>query len=151
MMRLIQLACNAVRVYARIMNSDQCYCTAIRTAERRITRVYDDALAPSGITVAQFSLLRKIERNGPVSMTRLSVIMELDRSTVGRNVRVLKKLGLAEIEPGEDQREASAVLTDTGRETIALALPLWRAAQDHLEQVLGDKITQAIDAFSAPV
>lgn len=133
------------------MNSDQCYCTAIRTAERRITRVYDDAMAPSGITVAQFSLLRKIERNEPVSMTRLSVIMELDRSTVGRNVRVLKKLGLADIAPGEDQREASAVLTDAGREAIRVALPLWRGAQEHLEQVLGDKITVAIDAFRAPV
>lgn len=109
-----------------------------------MTRVYDEALVPSGINVAQFALLRKIQRNEPVSMTQLGEIMDLDRSTIGRNVRVLAKLGLADIEKGEDHRESSAKLTARGRQTIAIALPLWQAAQEKVEAALSGDIATTL-------
>lgn len=128
------------------MISDQCYCSSLRAAERRMTRAYDEALLPSGINVAQFALLRKIQRNEPVSMTQLGEIMDLDRSTIGRNVRVLAKLGLAEIEKGRDHRESSAKLTDRGRHTIAIALPLWQGAQEKVEAALSGEAASVLHA-----
>lgn len=81
-----------MRVYTRIM-SDPCYCIVLRRASRRLTAIYDAALAPLGVNLAQFSLLRTIRRTEPVSLTRLGHETELDRSTVGRNVRVLEGHG----------------------------------------------------------
>jgi DNA-binding MarR family transcriptional regulator len=70
-----------------------CYCSLLRTATRKVGAVYDNALAPLGINIAQYSLLRLVEHCQPVSFTELGRIAELDRSTVGRNVRVLERMG----------------------------------------------------------
>ena len=114
-----------------------CYCSAVRAAARKTTALYDAALAPAGINVAQFSLLRRIERLGPVSLTELGREAELDRSTVGRNVKVLERLRLVRLAPAEDQREAAVRLTLAGAEAIRRAAPLWEDAQRRIEAALG--------------
>ena len=114
-----------------------CYCAAVRAAARKATALYDAALAPVGINVAQFSLLRRIERMGPVSLTELGREAELDRSTVGRNVKVLARLRLVRLAPAEDQREAAVRLTRAGAEALRRAAPLWEEAQRRIEAALG--------------
>src|SRR5574337_549456 len=74
-----------------------CYCSTLRAAARKATALYDEALAPAGVNVAQYGLLRRVERRGTVSLTELGRLSELDRSTVGRNARVLERLGLARL------------------------------------------------------
>ncbi len=98
---------------------------------------YDAALDAAGINLAQFSLLRSIARLGPVSLTALSETTELDRSTLGRNVRVLERLGLVAIGGGKDQREAMLSLSPNGKTTLAVALPLWEGTQDAIRTKLG--------------
>ena len=114
-----------------------CVCVAVRKASRRLTSAYDDALELAGVNLAQFSLLRNIRRNQPVSLTRLGDIMELDRSTLGRNVRVLERLDLVKSSPGRDQREAGVELTGSGAATLDLATPLWRDVQTRIHGKLG--------------
>lgn len=110
----------------------------LRSATRRIGSVYDRALAPLGINIAQFSLLRTIERRQPVSLTELARIVELDRSTIGRNVRVLERLGLVAMKQGEDDhREAAVQLTARGVEILEEAGPLWEGCQRKIETQLG--------------
>lgn len=124
------------RVYTRFMTT-RCYCTLLRSAARKATAIYDDALAPAGITVAQFRLLRILERQGPVSLTELGRLAELDRSTIGRNARLLERLDLVRLCPGSDQRESMVVLDEGGRRTLATAVPLWDVAQERIEASLG--------------
>ncbi len=114
-----------------------CYCAAIRTAARKTTALYDSILEPAGVTLAQYSLLRKIERAGTVSLTKLGALAELDRSTVGRNVKALEALGLARLGQARDQREAAVRLTRAGKETLQRAAPLWEKAQRRFEAALG--------------
>ena len=97
------------------MKKDICHCVVLRKASRKVTSYYDDALAPLGINVAQFSLLRHIDRMAPVSLTDLGARVELDRSTVGRNAKVLERMGLAIIRPGKDQREATLTVSEAGQ------------------------------------
>ena len=66
-----------------------------------MTALYDSILEPAGVTLAQYSLLRRIERAGSVSLTRLGRITELDRSTVGRNVKALEKIRLVRLGQSE--------------------------------------------------
>jgi DNA-binding MarR family transcriptional regulator len=114
-----------------------CYCAAVRTAARKTTALYDSILEPAGVTLAQYSLLRKIERAGTVSLTKLGKLAELDRSTVGRNVKALEELRLVRTASARDQREAAVRLTRAGEETLKRAFPLWEEAQRRVEASLG--------------
>ena len=136
------MRCTNLRVYTRVMSDDLCFCTSLRKASRRLTAAYDDALKPHGINVAQFALLRNIDRHGPISLTALGQILELDRSTLGRNVRVLGRLDLVELAESDDKREASVTLSTAGRRTLAAALPVWRATQAKINSRLGGSAEQ---------
>ena len=109
----------------------------LRNAARKATAIYDDALAPAGITIAQFRLLRILERSEPLSLSDLGRHAELDRSTIGRNMRLLERMGLVRMASGADQREALVGLTEAGRSALATAGPLWDGAQERIEASLG--------------
>jgi DNA-binding MarR family transcriptional regulator len=119
------------------MKDELCFCTSLRKASRRLTAAYDAALSPLGINVAQFALLRNIDRHGPVSLTALGQILELDRSTLGRNVRVLGRLGLVQLAQSADKRETSVTLSGAGRKTLTAAEPAWQKTQDKITTRLG--------------
>jgi DNA-binding MarR family transcriptional regulator len=114
-----------------------CYCAAIRTAARKTTALYDSILEPAGVTLAQYSLLRKIERAGTVSLTGLGRLAELDRSTVGRNVKALEELRLVRTVSTTDEREAAVRLTPAGERALRVGAPLWDEAQRRVEAALG--------------
>lgn len=114
-----------------------CYCAAVRIAARKTTALYDSILEPAGVTLAQYSLLRRIERAGAVSLTKLGKLAELDRSTVGRNVKALEELRLVRLGSAKDQREAAVRLTPAGNEALRRAAPLWEEAQRRVEAALG--------------
>ncbi len=124
------------------MSHDSCHCILLRKAARKVSSYYDEALAPLGVNIGQFSLLRNINRMAPVSLTALGVAVELDRSTVGRNTKVLEKMDLVESAPGEDQREMMLTLTPAGHALLAKGAPLWDGVQDEIEARLGPTNTQ---------
>ncbi len=118
--------------------SHPCFCILLRQAARKTSSVYDNALAPLGINVAQFSTLRKIRRAGSISVTELAHLSELDRSTMGRNVKVLQRMGLIEPAASDDHRETSVTLTADGRDLVERGSPLWDEAQKEIETRLGE-------------
>lgn len=122
-----------------------CLCTRLRLATRKVSAIYDDALAPLGINVAQYALLRAIERAQPVSLTELGRLAALDRSTIGRNVRVVARMGLVETARGADHREAAVSLSGAGARLLAQAAPAWARAQAHVAERLGPALTHALD------
>jgi DNA-binding MarR family transcriptional regulator len=117
--------------------SNQCYCIELRTAARKTSAIYDEALAPFGINIAQYSLLRKIETARQLSLTELAKRCDLDRSTIGRNAKVLERMLLVQTVPGKDQREATLELTVQGKQRLAESGPAWRSAQTRIEALLG--------------
>ena len=124
-----------------------CYCTSLRAATRKMTALYDAALEPAGINVAQWGLLRRLDtaQPDPVSIQTLAERAELERSTVARNVRVLEKLGLLRVgESRQDRRFATIALTAAGRATLEHGAPLWEAAQSQVEEMLGDTVAQEL-------
>ncbi|WP_457981002.1 MarR family winged helix-turn-helix transcriptional regulator [Ectopseudomonas composti] len=114
-----------------------CLCTQLRRASRGVTRLYDDALAAVGLGAAQFSLLRHVQRLGQPSISVLAEAMGLDRSTLGRNVRVLEEQGLVQLGEGRDLRAREVRLTEAGLQRVEQALPLWEQAQRELNARLG--------------
>lgn len=119
------------------MIASQCLCINLRRAARGVSRYYDGALDGFGINVAQYSLLCNLQRLEQPSISSLAEAMGLDRSTLGRNLRVLEGEGLVRMDEGEDQRNRIVQLTQAGHERLAAALPAWEAAQQRLIDKLG--------------
>jgi DNA-binding MarR family transcriptional regulator len=116
-----------------------CYCTTLRYAAQTLTEVYDRVLAPSGLKVTQYMLLESIlEDEAEQSLTDLAQKLGSDRSTIGRNVRILARDGLVSMSRGSDRREHTVHVTQKGREAVSLAHPLWETAQIAVADTLGE-------------
>ena len=114
-----------------------CACSALRRATRLVTAAYDAALAPAGLRITQFAVLRALARLGPLPVSRLAAEIALDRSTMGRNLDPLERRGLVRLEVGDrDLRERVAFLTADGEATIAAAVPYWREAQGRISALV---------------
>jgi DNA-binding MarR family transcriptional regulator len=119
------------------MLTTHCLCTKLRRAARQVTRLYDNALGDLGINAAQYSLLQHLDRLERPSISSLAQAMGLDRSTLGRNLRVVQGMGLVEILGGEDQRNRLVQLSDCGRQCLAKAQVTWEETQSQLTVRLG--------------
>jgi DNA-binding MarR family transcriptional regulator len=119
------------------MNREPCLCTSLRQAALAVTQIYDRALAPSGLKITMFRLLRRISDAGAPTISELARIVELDRSTLGRNLRVLERLGLVRLDGGTDERSKVVSLTRKGKAAFEKALPLWAEAQAAMKSTLG--------------
>lgn len=129
-----------------------CYCNLLRKAARRVSAAYDEVLAPFAVNIAQFALLRIVTVKGPLSLTELARIAELDRSTMGRNVRVLEGMGLVKtVRSDEDQRETVVALTGHGVALFNQALPAWETCQRQIEARLGREKIAALNDILASV
>jgi DNA-binding MarR family transcriptional regulator len=120
-----------------------CACSRLRRASRAVTQLYDDALAPSGLRVTQFSMLRTLEREGTATMSRLAQTLLLDRTALSRNLDPLVEGGLVAVAPGRDARTREVSLTRRGTAAIAAAAPHWiRAQRDVLQRIGRDRLDQ---------
>ena len=113
-----------------------CTCASMRKLSRRLTRIYDAHLAPQAIKVTQYSLLANAAR-GERTLSEFAAELEMDRSTLSRNLAPLAAQGWVEISVGADPRSRSISVTATGRRKLKAALPLWRKAQGEVEAKLG--------------
>jgi DNA-binding MarR family transcriptional regulator len=114
-----------------------CNCLALRQAARYVTTAYDQMLIESGLRTTQFSILYKLAARGARTITELSAIMATDRTTLGRNLKLLEQDGLLRYRPGPDRRERLVELTAAGRKKLEAAHPLWQEAQRHFESRFG--------------
>src|SRR4051812_14699691 len=127
----------------------QCVCVNLRRATRALTQLYDSALADAGVKVTQFSLLRAVERNEPAAITTLANDLDLDRTTLARNLLPLQRDRLVTLAAGDDQRVTEVRLTAKGRKAIASALPLWQNVQSEIAERLGADRVEQMREFAA--
>ena len=121
-----------------------CVCATLRMATRAVARVYDQALAPHGLRTTQYSILARLEVEGPVSVGHLAARLAMDRSTLAREVAPLVRAGLVEQEAGEDRRRRVLALSPEGLARLEAARPAWRDAQRRVRDELGYDRTQGL-------
>ncbi|WP_119392686.1 MarR family winged helix-turn-helix transcriptional regulator [Taklimakanibacter lacteus] len=122
----------------------------VRQAARQITRVFDERLAESGLTLAQFGLLAHIAAAEDDTIGALAQRTGLEQSTLSRNLRLLESAGLVEIAIVErDLRRRLVWLTENGAHRLDKALPAWRATNKALAKVVGLEEAKALAARSA--
>ena len=114
-----------------------CTCSRLRRAARAVTQLYDDALAPVGLRVTQFSLLRTLQRHGTLTIGDLATHNLLDRTALSRNLDPLAERKLLTIVPGRDARKREVTLTRHGIAALAAAVPHWERAPREVIRSLG--------------
>ena len=120
-----------------VQKPSACFCVNVRRASRAITKIYDQTMAPSGLKVTQYSLLNNIDAHGPLNISALAKLLTLDRTTLVRNLKPLEAAGFIENRPSPNPRERQVSITNHGRQTVALAQPLWKQAQRRMSQHIG--------------
>jgi DNA-binding MarR family transcriptional regulator len=117
----------------------QCVAYNFRKTSRLITSFYRKTIAPSGLKGNQFPLLVALKLRQPISITELASSLELDRTTLSRNLKLLEKHDYIQLKHDNDQRVRNVQLSQAGEEKLALALPLWQQAQDTITKQFGDE------------
>ena len=117
--------------------SSVCNCLNMRRSSQAITEVYDEFLKPSNLKIGQFSLLKHIDKLGPVSVSDLAHHIRLDRTTLVRNLKPLEERGLIADTSTEGSRNRQLTLTDKGTQAYNCAEELWEKAQSFFEEYLG--------------
>src|ERR1700748_2603627 len=94
----------------------KCTCFAVRRAARALTQMYDAALAPAGIRSTQYTILATVGDRTDMSVHDLANAMVMDRTTMGRNLRLLERDGLVVLNVAdEDRRRLDIALTRKGK------------------------------------
>jgi DNA-binding MarR family transcriptional regulator len=113
----------------------------MRAATRRLTQLYDEAMAPTGLRVTQFHILSELERRSddPPTVGELAEILTMERSALGQTLRPLEREGLIDL--GHDERDARrrpVTLTKAGRDKVVSGRRYWASAHEKFQQFFGD-------------
>lgn len=115
-------------------------CTArnLRQASRAVSALFDEAMRGTGLRISQFSLLVALALAEEATVSKLAGALDLDRTTMTRNLAPLEREGLVASGEGDDARNRVLRLTAKGRDRLALALPIWDRVQARVVKGLGD-------------
>jgi DNA-binding MarR family transcriptional regulator len=125
--------------------SKTCIAVRLRLLNRVVTNFYDDALRPLGLKVSQLNILIVTARLGLARPAQVCEILQLDASTLSRNVKPLQAHGWLEVVPCEDARTQPFRLTSQGRRLIEKAIPAWEEAQRKAADLLGGEGIALLD------
>src|SRR3954469_2479419 len=117
--------------------SRTCIAVRLRLLNRVITNLYDDALRPLGLKVSQLNILIVTARLGLARPAQVCKILQLDVSTLSRNVKPLQARGWLEVVPDEDARAQAFRLAPQGERLIETAVPAWYRARPRAAELLG--------------
>ncbi len=121
---------------ARVI-ADRCLATRARRLDREVTRAYNEALRPYGITSPQLTVLVNIALLEPVSPGALADRIGLAKSTLTRNVQRMIQVGWVRSDGTAHDRLEDLSLSRKGETLLSEAYEGWVSAQAHAEGRLG--------------
>lgn len=122
-----------------------CLATRVRQLSRIVTRVYDDAMRPLGITASQYTLLAQLASRDGITAVEIGHELDIEKSTLSRNLKRLLALGLIIMDPPAGRRGRGLHLTPKGQAMLRDAFPIWQSAQAHATAVMGQDSRGTLD------
>ena len=114
-----------------------CIAVRLRLLNRVVTNLYDDALRPLGLRASQLNILVVTAKLGLARPAQVCEILQLDASTLSRNLERMRAQGWLEAVHDEDGRAQPFRLTPRGKRLIDKAFPAWEEGQRRAEELLG--------------
>ena len=122
-----------------------CIAVRLRMLNRVVTNLYDDALRPLGLKVSQMNILVLTAKLGLARPAQVCEFLQLDTSTLSRNLERMRAQGWLEVVSDEDARTQPFRLSSQGKRLIEKAIPAWEAAQQEANKLLGSEGTALLD------
>jgi DNA-binding MarR family transcriptional regulator len=129
--------------------ANTCLATRVRQLSRIVTRVYDDAMRPLGITASQYTLLAQLASRDGITAVEIGHDLDIEKSTLSRNLKRLLALGLIIMDPPAGRRGRGLHLTSKGQTVLREAFPIWQGAQSRTMSTMGSDSRSTLDALLA--
>ncbi len=126
-----------------------CLATRVRQLSRIITRVYDDAMRPLGITASQYTLLTQLASRDGITAVEIGHELDIEKSTLSRNLKRLLALGHIVMDPPAGRRGRGLHLTPKGQAVLKGAYPVWLDAQRRTTGIMGAESRAVLDGLLA--
>src|SRR4051794_12770945 len=126
-----------------------CLGSRIGRLHRVISRRFELALAPTGLTPPQLEILAALTiAGGAMTPSALARILAVERSTMSRNLALMRDRGwIAPADLSRSGRTMAVTITAEGRAAFTAARQAWREAQDAVVEALGDGASTAVDGW----
>ena len=128
----------AAREVGRLIAS-HCLAVRVRRLGRVISRIYDAALADHGINIAQLNLLAAIAVGGRARPSDVTRLLDLEKSTLSRNLKRMESLGWVRSDPNVPRRGRFLRLTPAGSRRLIKMRAVWEKAQAMALVELGER------------
>ncbi|MEA2000319.1 MAG: MarR family transcriptional regulator [Actinomycetota bacterium] len=123
-----------------------CLAYRARRLSREITRLYNDHLRPVGLNVTEMNLLAAVAAQGGAQPARLSRGLQMEKSTLSRNLKRLADQGWVAMRPNPEGRGDLVVVTGEGATLLRLAIPAWEEAQRRALKLLDGALIPGFEA-----
>jgi DNA-binding MarR family transcriptional regulator len=127
--------------------SAACLSTRVRQLSRIITRVYDDAMRPLGITASQYTLLAQLASRDGITAVEIGFGLDIEKSTLSRNLKRLLALGHIVMDPPAGRRGRGLHLTPKGQVVLKEAFPIWQQCQTRSGLAMGADCRATLDGL----
>ena len=131
--------------------ADRCLGLRVGRLHRLVTRCFEQALAPTGLTLPQLEILAALTVRGDATRPSwLAQFLAAERSTISRNLALMEQRGWIDVvERSASGRAMTVAVSRAGLDALHSAEDAWRAAQAHIEGALGDGSPVTLDLWLA--
>jgi DNA-binding MarR family transcriptional regulator len=112
-----------------------CACAGVRRAARLVTMLYGEEMG-ARVEPSQFMLLSVMSERPGSPQASLGRAFGFDKTTLSRNLSLMKKNGWIELVEAEDRRDRGYRLTAIGEQLLADTKPGWKRAQEKLRAAM---------------
>ena len=128
----------------------ECLGLRVRVINRVLSSIYDDALRPCGLKVSQLTILVVIATHGKVRPADIGAFIQMDNSTLSRNLERMARQGWIEASDDESDGRARPVrLAAKGHQALECAIPRWEEAQRRAQNKLGEAGVNELRSLAA--
>ncbi len=129
----------------------ECVAVRLRLLTRSVTKLYNQALRPHGLTVSQMNILVAVSCYGEAKPQEVCRALHLDKSTLSRDVERMRAKGWLDAAPGGAGRTSLLSVTVDGEALLREVMPAWRKAQRQALELLGENEVAALGRATAAV
>jgi DNA-binding MarR family transcriptional regulator len=129
--------------------ASDCIAVRVRLINRVVTALYDEVLRPHGIRISQANVLVAVARLGKARPADICRALRLEKSTLSRDVEVMKARGWVESDPPAGGRNQVLRIAPAGLGLLDRIRPAWESAQAEASRLIGEPGVAALREIAA--
>lgn len=124
--------------------SNECIGARVRKLHRAVSKVYEDAFRPYGVSLSQMNIINMIAARGACDQVSIAKALDMDVSTLSRVLRGLRDKGLVDIGLGCDERTHVVSLTKSGSALVEETFEFWKESQARVRALIGKELSDLL-------